>query len=43
MKKTTVLRKAIMERRAVVVPACHDALSAMEDERRMKDRRSIWA
>lgn len=28
MKKTTVLRKAIMERRAVVAPGCHDALSA---------------
>lgn len=28
MKKTTVLRKAIMDRRAVVVPGCHDALSA---------------
>jgi methylisocitrate lyase len=28
MRKTTVLRKAIMERRAVVVPGCHDALSA---------------
>ncbi len=28
MKRTTVLRKAIMERRAVVVPRCHDALSA---------------
>ncbi|HEK84813.1 MAG: isocitrate lyase/PEP mutase family protein [Candidatus Saccharicenans sp.] len=28
MKKTTVLRKAIFERRAVVVPGCHDALSA---------------
>jgi methylisocitrate lyase len=28
MKKTTVLRKAIMERRAVTVPGCHDALSA---------------
>ncbi|MDD3178797.1 MAG: isocitrate lyase/PEP mutase family protein [Opitutaceae bacterium] len=28
MKKTTVLRKAIMERRAVVVPGCYDALSA---------------
>lgn len=28
MKKTAVLRKAIMERRAVVVPGCHDALSA---------------
>lgn len=27
-KKTTVLRKAIMERRAVVLPGCHDALSA---------------
>jgi 2-methylisocitrate lyase-like PEP mutase family enzyme len=28
MKKTTTLRSAIMERRAVVVPGCHDALSA---------------
>jgi len=28
MKRTSVLRKAIMERRAVVVPGCHDALSA---------------
>jgi len=28
MKKTTVLRKAIMDRRAVVVPGCHDVLSA---------------
>jgi methylisocitrate lyase len=28
MKKATVLRKAIMARRAVVVPGCHDALSA---------------
>lgn len=28
MKKTTVLRKAIMARRAVAVPGCHDALSA---------------
>lgn len=28
MRRTTVLRKAIMERRAVVVPGCHDALSA---------------
>lgn len=27
MKKTTVLRKAIMDRRAVVVPGCHNALS----------------
>ena len=27
-KKTAVLRKAIMERRAVTVPGCHDALSA---------------
>lgn len=27
-KKSTVLRKAIMERRAVVLPGCHDALSA---------------
>ncbi|MCX6574202.1 MAG: isocitrate lyase/phosphoenolpyruvate mutase family protein, partial [Candidatus Aminicenantes bacterium] len=28
MKRTKVLRKAIMERRAVTVPGCHDALSA---------------
>jgi 2-methylisocitrate lyase-like PEP mutase family enzyme len=28
MKKTSSLRKAIMDRRAVVVPGCHDALSA---------------
>jgi 2,3-dimethylmalate lyase len=28
MKKTTVLRTAIMERRAVAVPGCYDALSA---------------
>jgi len=28
MKKTSVLRQAIMDRRAVVVPGCHDALSA---------------
>lgn len=28
MKKTTVLRKAIMEKRAVAVPGCHDVLSA---------------
>jgi len=28
MKKTTVLRKAIMERRAVAVPGAHDVLSA---------------
>src|SRR5215472_10161720 len=28
MNKTTILRKAIMQRRAVVVPGCHDALSA---------------
>ncbi len=28
MKKSTRLRQAIMERRAVVVPGCHDALSA---------------
>ncbi|MBP7707408.1 MAG: isocitrate lyase/PEP mutase family protein [Candidatus Aminicenantes bacterium] len=28
MKKSEVLRKAIMERRAVAVPGCHDALSA---------------
>jgi methylisocitrate lyase len=33
MKKTTILRKAIMERRAVVVPGCHDALSAKVIER----------
>ncbi len=28
MKKSTLLRQAILERRAVVVPGCHDALSA---------------
>lgn len=28
MKKTTVLRKAILERRAVAVVGCHDAMSA---------------
>ena len=28
MKKTTILRKAIMDRRAVAVPGCHDAFSA---------------
>jgi len=28
MNKTSILKKAIMERRAVVVPGCHDALSA---------------
>lgn len=28
MKKTTVLKKAIMARRAVVLPGCHDAFSA---------------
>ncbi len=28
MKKSKILRKAIMERRAVAVPGCHDALSA---------------
>jgi methylisocitrate lyase len=28
MKKSTPLRKAIMERRAVVLPGCHDAFSA---------------
>jgi 2-methylisocitrate lyase-like PEP mutase family enzyme len=28
MKKTTILREAIKARRAVVVPGCHDALSA---------------
>ncbi len=33
MKKTTVLREAIMARRAVVVPGAHDALSAKCIER----------
>jgi 2,3-dimethylmalate lyase len=33
MKKSTTLRKAIMERRAVVVPGAHDALSAKVIER----------
>jgi len=33
MKKSTILRKAIMERRAVVVPGCHDALSAKAIEK----------
>lgn len=33
MKKTTVLRKAIMDRRAVVVPGCHDTMSAMVIEK----------
>ncbi|MGD0610673.1 MAG: isocitrate lyase/PEP mutase family protein [Anaerolineales bacterium] len=28
MKKTTILKKALAERRAVVVPGCHDAFSA---------------
>ncbi len=28
MNKTTVLKKAVLARRAVVVPGCHDALSA---------------
>lgn len=28
MKKSTILRKAIVARRAVVLPGCHDALSA---------------
>lgn len=28
MKKSTILKKAITERRAVVVPGCHDAFSA---------------
>ena len=28
MKKTTVLKEAIMQRRAVVLPGCHDSLSA---------------
>jgi methylisocitrate lyase len=29
MKKSTVLRQAILARRAVAVPGCHDAMSAM--------------
>jgi 2-methylisocitrate lyase-like PEP mutase family enzyme len=33
MNKTTVLRNAIMARRAVVVPGCHDAMSAMVIEK----------
>jgi len=33
MKKTAILRNAIMERRAVVVPGCHDAMSAMVIEK----------
>jgi methylisocitrate lyase len=33
MRKSTTLRKAILERRAVVVPGCHDALSAKVIER----------
>ncbi|HEC79866.1 MAG TPA: isocitrate lyase/PEP mutase family protein, partial [Firmicutes bacterium] len=33
MKKSSTLRKAIMDRRAVVVPGCHDALSAKIIER----------
>jgi len=33
MKKTTILRKAIMEGRALVVPGCHDVLSARVIER----------
>jgi methylisocitrate lyase len=33
MNKTTILRKAIMERRAALVPGCHDALSARIIER----------
>jgi len=33
MKKSAILRKAIMARRAVVVPGCHDALSAKVIER----------
>ena len=28
MKTSTVLRQAILERRAVAVPGCHDAMSA---------------
>jgi len=33
MKKSAILRKAIMERKAVVVPGCYDALSARIIER----------
>lgn len=33
MRKTTALKKAILERRALVVPGCHDVLSAMVIER----------
>ncbi len=33
MSRSSVLRRAIMERRAVVVPGCHDALSAKVIER----------
>jgi len=33
VKKTTILREAIMARRAVAVPGCHDALSAKCIER----------
>jgi 2,3-dimethylmalate lyase len=33
MKQTTVLRKAIFERRALTVPGCHDAFSAKIIER----------
>ena len=54
MKKTTVLRKAILERRAVVVPGCHDAFrapkssntcgfEAIADLRLRRGRRRSWA
>jgi len=33
MTRSQILRKAIMERRAVTVPGCHDALSAMVIEK----------
>ncbi|HOW84935.1 MAG TPA: isocitrate lyase/PEP mutase family protein [Candidatus Aminicenantes bacterium] len=33
MKKSAILRQAIMERRAVAVPGCHDALSAKAIEK----------
>jgi 2,3-dimethylmalate lyase len=33
MRRTAILRKAIFDRRAVAVPGCHDALSAMVIER----------
>jgi len=35
MKKSKILREAIMQRRAVVVPGCYDALSAKVIEKRL--------